>query len=94
MENELLPNAERFSAKINDDLDRIREHVRNQYDNGDDHIILSREQVTDLLRVVADIDLNRWRYTSPREFTIRVYRNLLQDRRWFIAAKYLRFLKK
>lgn len=93
METELLPEAEKYSAKIHDDLDRIREHVRAQFDNGDELIILSREQVTDILRVVADVDLNRWRYTSPRQFAIRVYRNLLQDRRWYIAAKYLRFLK-
>jgi hypothetical protein len=94
METETLPNSVQYSAKLHDDLDRIREHFADQYNAGNDHIILTREQVADVLRVVADVDLNRWRYTSPREFALRVYKNLLKDRRWYIAAKYLRFLQK
>jgi hypothetical protein len=94
IEHELVPQTEQFAEKVSADIDRIRGYVADQYnDVTNDQIVLTREQVQDVLRTLAEIDMYRWRYFRPHQFALKVYKNLLKDRRYFIAAKYLRFLK-
>jgi hypothetical protein len=50
--------------------------------------------VSDLIRTLSKVKLNTFRYTNMFEFNLKVYKQLLKDRSWFIAAKYLRFLRK
>jgi len=95
VETELLPAAEKFAKKAHEDLQRINGYIEDQYnDTKNDTIVLTREQARDMIVSLARIDMNRWRYTRGYEFKLRVYKHLMKDRRWFIAAKYLRFLKK
>lgn len=93
--NELIPEQRKFAEKVHADAQRINGYVEDQYNDKDnDTIVLTREQARDMIVSLARIDANRWRYYGPYEFMLATYKRLLKDRRWFIAAKYLRFLKK
>lgn len=95
LETELIPELKKLANELNEDCARVLDHVSDQYNDADnDTIVLTRDQATDLIRTLAKVQFNRYRYFHHHEFTLKVYKTLLKDRRWFIGAKYLKFLKK
>lgn len=95
LETELIPAAEKLEARLKDDCERVVEYFSDQFnDKNNDTIVLTREQADDVLKTMYEFKFNRYRYSSAMKFQLRVYKHLMKDRRWFTAAKYLKFLKK
>lgn len=95
IETELIPELKKLADEVNEDCDRIFGYIKVQFDDeSNDTIVLTREQTADLAKVLGKVQFNRFRYFHHHEFILKVYKHLLSDRRWFTAAKYLKFLQK
>jgi len=90
---ELAERDERDAKELKESYDRVIDYIRETHDKNQD-TVLTFEQTRDLIETLARFDHKITVLSSTRKFYLRVYKNLLNDRRWFIAAKYLRFLKK
>jgi hypothetical protein len=93
LENELIPQGEKLQAEMTEKCDRIFEMIRDRHFEGED-TTFSSDEVFDIIRVLSDFKFHSYRYTRSDKFLLRVLKHLLKDRRYFIAAKYLKFLKK
>jgi hypothetical protein len=95
LETENIPASKKLAEELNEDFERILDHIRDQYDDrSNDTIVLTRDQARDLVMTLGKAKFNTYRFYHTSEFMLKVYKSLLGDRRWFTAAKYLRFLKK
>jgi len=90
---ELAARDESDVIDLKKDYDRIIDMIRASHDAGQD-TVLTPEQTRYLIETLSKFNLKIYVLSSTRRFYLRVYKQLLSDRRWFIAAKYLRFLKK
>ena len=90
---QLAINEENVVKDLKADYDRVIDMIRASHNAGQD-TVLTPEQTRDLIETMAKFDHVLYVFSRQRKFYLRVYKHLLNDRRWFIAAKYLRFLKK
>ena len=90
---QLAINEENLVQELKADYDRVIDMIRESHDAGQD-TVLTPAQTRELIETMANFNHTLFVFSRHRKFYIRVYKNLLSDRRWFIAAKYLRFLKK
>lgn len=90
---QLAANEENIVKDLKKDYDRIIDMIRASHDAGQD-TVLTPDQTRDLIETMAKYNHVLYVFSRQRPFYLRVYKRLLKDRRWFIAAKYLRFLKK
>lgn len=92
LEQDLIPEGEALAQRVHEDIDRIFGYLRSTHNEGEP-TTLTTEQVKDVIETLANIDLKRYKYYQAEKFAVRVYKNLLTDRRWIIGSK-LRFLSK
>lgn len=92
LETELIPDAEKLSAELKEDYERVLMYFTETHNHGE-NTTLTVEQTRDVLLTLAKFNHNRYRYSMSYKFNLRVYMTLLKDRRWIIASK-LKFLQK
>lgn len=90
---ELIREDEAKVCDLEKDYDRIIDMVRESHDSGQD-TVLTPKQTRDLIETLTKFNHHIHTTSSQRKFYVRVYESLQKDRRWFIAAKYLKFLQK
>ncbi len=89
----VIPTSCKAAQLVCEDADRIIDYCRDTYNNGEP-TTLSVAQVSDLIQTLSRHRLDTFvHYANPETFTLKVYNQLLKDRRWFIGSK-LRFLAK
>lgn len=54
---------------------------------------LTRAQTSEIIRVLSDVQLHKYKFTSARKVAINQYKRLLQDRRYRIATRLLNIFK-
>lgn len=92
LETNLVPADLQLATELTQDYARIIDYVKDTHNRGE-NTTLTHAEVSDLIGVLAKFNQNSWRYANGHKFAIRVYKKLMQDRRWIIGSK-LRFLKK
>lgn len=95
LETYLIPKAKEEETQIREDQDRIIAYFSDEFnDINNDTVTLTREQASDLIQTLSrHSHLTYVYFSSHEEFHARVYRVLMQDRRWRFASK-LKFLRK
>jgi len=89
----LIDQDEKVMKEARSDYNRIIDMVAESHNAGKD-TVLTQAQTRDLIETLSKFNHVLLTHTQTRRFYLRVYQNLAYDRRWRIAAKYLRFLKK
>lgn len=92
LETTLIPDLEQLEHEMRTAADRIIAYVA-PTQNAGQPTTLTTEQVSDLIDTMAKVRLHSWKYAHAEIFAVKVYKNLLNDRRWIIGSK-LRFLRK
>jgi len=84
--DEMIKSDQEFSDTVHTRIQNLFDTLPNWY--GIEQITLTPDQMTEIVQVLAMLDMNRWRYTQPHKFALKMYRQLLTDRRWIIATKF------
>lgn len=91
LENEVIPENQKKAQELNESIREAYAILDNQA--GNETITLTATEVKKIVETLATAQINTWRFYRTHEFAVRVYKNLLKDRRWIIGSK-LRFLQK
>jgi uncharacterized damage-inducible protein DinB len=85
---ELLLEDEMYTRELTFAIDKALNHIHSAPRGYSNSITLNSEQVSDIVKVLVEVNMKKYKYTSARKVFISQLRQLLQDARYRRATAF------